>query len=340
MTQPLDGDEIKTDLKSAGTNSENPSKEEKKKRFNLVKLFLFLILTLIITLVICGIGFSIGLMVSSGEEISSPLPGDKIAYLELNGPILLSRPKGSSKKFIVSDEVVPFINKMREEKSVKGMLIVINSPGGSATASHEIYEAIMKFRKEKPVVVYIRDIAASGGYYIASSANYIVTSPNAIVGNIGVIMVNLNIRDMLNKLGIHPVVIKSAAHKDLLSSFRDPTPEEREILNKVIKDIYEVFKDSILKGRDGKLKREELEKIADGRIFSGVEAVKVKLADQVGSLEDAENKLKELMGVPKSKKLGKIRFKPKTSDLSELFDRFIPSPPEVHLYSTPRVLYR
>ena len=101
-----------------------------------------------------------------------------------------------------------------------------------------------------------------------------------------------------------------------------------------------MFKDSILKGRDGKLKREELEKIADGRIFSGVEAVKVKLADQVGSLEDAENKLKELMGVPKSKKLGRIRFKPKTSDLSELFDRFIPSPPELHLYSTPRALYR
>ena len=319
-------------------NKRDSSKEVSEKKgkrklriWYILGLFLLLFLT-------CFIGAIIGVLIGSSPE--SSLPGEKVALLELEGPIISSREKGSSKRLIVSDEVVPFINEMRKRDNVRGMLIIVNSPGGSATASYEIYRAILSFREKKPVVVYIRDIAASGGYYISSAGSYIVASPTAIVGNIGAIIINLDLREMLNKLGVKPIVIKSAPHKDLLSVFRQPTPEERELLEDVIKDVADQFKADVVRGRAGKLSKEELDRIADGRIFSGRMALKYKLVDQVGTLSDAEAKLKELLKIPKDKKLKYIRFKPKTSGLSELLESLSPLSPEVELYSSPKVLYR
>jgi protease-4 len=165
-------------------------------------------------------------------------------------------------------------------------------------ASQEIYEELLKVRRVhgKPVVASMGSLAASGGYYVASAADRIVANPGTITGSIGVIMQIPNVGELLQKIGIRAVVIKSGAYKDLASATRDLTPEERRILQSVLDDVHDQFIQAVAEGR--KLDRGRVEQLADGRIFSGRQAQELGLVDELGGLHDALARAGALAGIP------------------------------------------
>src|SRR5262249_53189937 len=159
-----------------------------------------------------------------------------------------------------------------------GVLLRINSPGGEVTASDLIYHELMEFKKSEkvPVVAVILDEGASGAYYIASAADIIFAQPTAVVGSIGVILQTFHIAGLFEKIGVETMPIKSAEKKDILSPFRARSPEEKAILQHVVDDLYQRFLEVVL-ARPTAPSREELLKVADGRIVTAAEAQKLKL---------------------------------------------------------------
>ncbi len=185
------------------------------------------------------------------------------------------------------------IRKAIDDSRVKGILIRINSPGGTVATSQEIYEAVRDFRaKGRPVVVSMSDCAASGGYYIAAAADRIYALPGTITGSIGVIMHTMNLSEIEKKLGVEPVVIKSGAFKDIGSMDRPMSQPEKDLLQSIIMDSYDQFVTAVSEGR--KLPKDDVKKLADGRIYSGRQALKVKLVDELGDYEDALQNLQAL----------------------------------------------
>ncbi len=207
----------------------------------------------------------------------------KVALMRIEGPIMDSKD--------AVDELKDYIN----DSSVKAIVLRIDSPGGAVAPSQEIYEEVEKAAAKKKVVVSMGSIAASGGYYIASAASRIVADPGTLTGSIGVIMEIPNIEGLMNKIGIRTEVIKSGRNKDIGSMFRSMKPEERELLQGVMDNVHEQFIRAVAKGR--KMKVEDVRKIADGRVFTGEQAVKVGLVDQLGSLEDSIRIAGNLAGI-------------------------------------------
>lgn len=211
-----------------------------------------------------------------------------ILVLRLNGMIYNDDGEGSS---ILANNnqtgfVIEQLGKAAENPKVKGVLLRINSPGGTVAASQELYAAVRAVReKGKPVVASLADVAASGGYYLASGCNKIVANSGTLTGSIGVIMHLLNLQEIEKKIGVQPFVVKSGAFKDIGSADRPITQEEKSILQDIIMDSYDQFISAVAEGRH--LPKEEVKKIADGRIYSGRQAYKVKLVDQLGTYEDA-----------------------------------------------------
>lgn len=210
--------------------------------------------------------------------------GSKVAIVRLEGPIT------GSKKII--DE----ITKYAKDSSVKAIVLRINSPGGAVAPSQEIYEAVKKTAARKKVVVSMGAIAASGGYYIASAATRIIADPGTLTGSIGVIMEIPNVEGLMNKIGLKTIIIKSGKNKDMGTPFRAMKPEEREILQDVMDNVHDQFIRAVAKGR--KMKVNDVRKLADGRIFTGEQALKNGLVDQLGTLDDAINTAARLAGIP------------------------------------------
>lgn len=188
--------------------------------------------------------------------------------------------------------------------SVKAVVIRINSPGGSAAASEEMYRAIRRLREKKPVVVSMGDVAASGGYYMAAAADKIYANPATITGSIGVISQFLNMQGLLEgKLGIRDETLKSGAFKDAGNPFRPLRPEERQLFQSMIRDIYNQFVDDVVAGRKaatkGKLTRANLLKVADGRVLTGRQAKNALLVDELGGLHEAIDAAVKLGGLEK-----------------------------------------
>lgn len=190
-----------------------------------------------------------------------------------------------------------------DDSSVKGILIRINSPGGTVGMSQELYNAVSYARKQKPVVVSMGDLAASGGYYTAAAADWIVCNPGTLTASIGVIIQSMNLHDLLTKkLGVNAVTIKSGKFKDILSPYRPGRPEETAMIQSIIDTSYRQFIGAVVEGRtrilqDPKKKAEReksLRAIADGRVVIGEEGLKVGLVDQLGGLEDAKKALQKL----------------------------------------------
>jgi len=190
--------------------------------------------------------------------------------------------------------------KFRKNNQIKAVLLRIDSPGGAVVPSQELYMEILKLRQQKPVVASLGNVAASGGYYIASAASKIVAAPGTLTGSIGVKIEFANIEQLLKKLGIQPTVIKSVPYKDIGSPIREMTKEERIMLEKLVKNIHSQFVKDIAKGRN--LPVERVESIANGSIFTGQEAKKLGLVDQLGNFEDA---------IRLAVKLGKIKEEPR-----------------------------
>jgi len=214
---------------------------------------------------------------------------DKIVILEIDGVIT---GKESTLLMTTSEntasELKARLQRMQSDGQVRAVVLRISSPGGEATACDTIHHEILEFKKKTriPVVAVIVSEGASGGYYIASAADYIISQPTAVVGSIGVVLQTFDISGLLGKIGIESLAIKSSQKKDLLSIFRGRSEEEIRVLQKLIDDFYQRFVDVVARRKEG-MNRDEVLKLADGRIFSGVEALKVGLVDRVGYVRDA-----------------------------------------------------
>jgi protease-4 len=184
-----------------------------------------------------------------------------------------------------------------KDESIKGIVLRINSPGGGVVESDEIFYKIMQLKEEykKPIVTYMSNMAASGGYYIAAPTNEIFANRSTITGSIGVIMQNFNVQELAEEWGIKTQTFKSGPHKDIMSPFKEMTEEERKILQALTDEMYKNFVNVIVEGRG--MDRQKVLKLADGRIYSGQQAKEVGLVDHIGFLDDALNRVAELAGV-------------------------------------------
>ncbi len=223
--------------------------------------------------------------------------GPGIAIVRVDGPIQML---GDSTPLGVVGGAESLVNRLDElgkNSKIKGIVVRINSPGGTVAATQEIYEKLMELRKKGIVLVAsMGEIAASGGYYIAAACNYIIANFGTITGSIGVIAVSPDIQGLFKKLGIKMNVIKSGKYKDILSSYRDLSVHEREMLQEMIDSSYMKFVKDIARGRD--MEKEEILKVADGRIFNGPGALKYKLIDELGTFSFAIKKTLELCKLP------------------------------------------
>jgi protease-4 len=185
-----------------------------------------------------------------------------------------------------SSSALKELRKALKSKKVKAVLLRVNSPGGTVPMSQEIHEAVVQLKAAgKPVVVSMGDVAASGGYYISCAADKIVANPGTLTGSIGVIINLMNFKALADKVGVEPEVIKSGLFKDIASPYKKMTREERDILLALIMDSYDQFTTAIAEGR--KIPIEKVKTIADGRIYSGRQAQKLGLVDELGSYSDA-----------------------------------------------------
>jgi protease-4 len=190
------------------------------------------------------------------------------------------------------------IRAARQDDDVAALLFEVDSPGGEVTAADEIHRELMLFkesREDRRIVVLVHDMAASGGYYISLPADRILAQPTALIGSIGVIMQTLNIQGLSEKIGVTDTTIKSGKNKDLLNPFHPVDPEQVQLLQDSVDAMYNRFLDLIVQGRP--IKKAELKKLADGRIFTAEEAVKHKLIDGIGYWDDALAETADLLGV-------------------------------------------
>jgi protease-4 len=194
-----------------------------------------------------------------------------------------------------SKNTIDELKEYSKDPFIKAIVLRIDSPGGAVAPSQEIYEEVKKAVAKKKVVVSMGSVAASGGYYIASPATRIVANPGTLTGSIGVIMEIPNFEGLMNKLGIKTEVVKSGKHKDIASVFRGVGKEEREILQGVLDDIHEQFIKAVADGR--KMLYDDVKKLADGRVFTGEQAQKIGLVDEIGNLEDAVQTAAKLSGI-------------------------------------------
>ena len=255
----------------------------------------------LIIIVIIGIGVLFFLLVGRTLVQSAPI-GDKVAIIDITGTI--SR----------TETIIDQIHQYRDDQAIKAIVLRINSPGGSVAPVQEIYSELKKL--EKPIVASMGSTAASGGYYIAAIADEILANPGTLTGSIGVIMQFTKLKGLYEKIGLEQQVVKSGKFKDTGSPVRDMTDEERELLQATLDDVHNQFIDAVFEGRQEHLTREEIVALADGRIFSGQQALGHKLVDQLGNLPDAIDRAGELGGI--SGKPRVVRTKRKTSMLERV----------------------
>lgn len=228
---------------------------------------------------------------------------DKILLVELSG-VLAEEPLIT----LEARPPVPLLARVREELQkaaeddrVRAVVLRINSPGGTVTASDIVYHEISRFkaRRKVPVVASILDVGASGGYYVALAADRIVAHPTTITGSIGVLMLNVNSGGLLEKIGVSANYVKSGAHKDMGSPFRGLTPDERAIFQEIIDRLYARFVELI--ARERRLEEARVRTIADGRVYTASEALALGLVDRIGYLEDAIALAREAAGLTEAR---------------------------------------
>lgn len=215
---------------------------------------------------------------SSKQRSSS----NKIAVVYAEGEIVDGEGEGQQ---VGGDNFARQMRQIRQNKEVKAVVLRINSPGGSATASEEIQREVLLTSKQKPVIVSMGDYAASGGYWIATGANHIFAEPNTVTGSIGVFGLQFNIQKLANDNGITWDVVKTTRFADSSTIARPKTPQELAIAQKSVNQIYNQFLDKVAQAR--KLPKQEVAEIAQGRVWSGQDAKKLSLVDELGGMEDA-----------------------------------------------------
>jgi len=207
------------------------------------------------------------------------------------------------------------IERFRKIPSVKAIVVRIDSPGGAVAPSQEIYESIRRAREKKPVFASMGSVAASGGYYVASAAEKIYANPGTLTGSIGVAMQMRNVQELLAKIGIDNSVIKSGQFKDVGSPYRKMTPKESKYLQSVSDEIYHQFIGAVAEGR--KMKREQVETLAEGKIYTGKQAKELGLVDVLGGLQTAVREAGKAVGISDEPIV--VSFKRKRRAFSEHF---------------------
>ncbi|MDD2389718.1 MAG: signal peptide peptidase SppA [Desulfobacterales bacterium] len=236
----------------------------------------FLFFSLALTGMLAGTVLMITLIIAvffRMDYTDTHLSGEKVGIVEVNGVI-------TDSKNLLHD-----IKQFREDSSIKAILVRINSPGGAVGPSQEIYREIRKTIETKAVVASMGSVVASGGYYIASATSGIMANPGTITGSIGVIMGYTNFQNILDKIGLVPVVVKSGEYKDMGSPVRTMKEEEKIVFQKFVDNIHQQFVNDVALGRH--MDVDKLKKLADGRIFTGEQALNSGLVDRLGNLEDA-----------------------------------------------------
>lgn len=253
-------------------------------------------------LLLLFIAYNIGTRSSSSGGKFSFSSKDKVAVLTIQDVIL------------DSDKYLESLNKIRKNNSVKAIVVRINSPGGAVGPSQEIYSELENIKDKFPIVASMGAVAASGGYYIACAADTIYANPGTITGSIGVIAQFLSYKDLLNWAKIDVEVIKSGKFKDVGSPFRTMNEEDKEYFQQLIDNVYDQFKTTVAVTRD--LNKDELDSIADGKVFSGEQAQNLNLIDELGNLNDAIAFAAEQGGIEGDPEL--IHYPEKKSALQEL----------------------
>jgi len=226
--------------------------------------------------------------------ISRPVVG-KIVVIPLTGTITTGGASSLSSSIITPDLVSNYLTKAEIDTAVKAIVFRIESPGGEIVPCQEILWEIERAKETKTIVVSMGGMATSGGYYISTKADKIVALPTTMTGSIGVISQVTNIEGLLDKLGIQIETFKGGKYKDMYRGLREMTPEEEEIVQRMIDEYYESFIDVVAEGRG--LSREEVRNLATGQIYTGTEAKELGLVDELGDLNTAIDLAAELAGI-------------------------------------------
>ena len=298
---------------------------------------------------IAGIG--VGSLATSIGESTEPklhktlLAGDgdaEIALMNLTGVILTNpaqEPFALAQGIITPDAVAETLELAIRDAAVKAVIIRIDSPGGSAVASDEIYQHVKNTAAKKPVVILVGDTAASGGYYIASAGNYIFANPASMIGSIGVIAEITDVQELFKKIGLEQETYKSGEFKDLFSSTRNRTPQEQEMIQELLDTAYGIFVQRVAAGRNMEI--DKIFDLAEGKIYSGVKAKELGLIDDFGYRWQAFDKAKQLAGVTEAKLVAvstKSLFESLFSEIKSS-NPLAALLPQLHLIQSPGVKY-
>ena len=192
--------------------------------------------------------------------------------------------------------IIKQIKKFREDERIQGIILRIDSPGGAVGPSQEIYDEVLRTRKSNKIIyASMGTLAASGGYYIASATSQVFANPGTLTGSIGVIMAFSNAKELMDKIGIQPEVIKAGKYKDVGSPARVMTQKEKKLLQSVVTDVHQQFIEAVAKGRN--LSIEAVKRVADGRILTGRQAKSLNLVDQLGGLQPTIDHLALEVGI-------------------------------------------
>ena len=290
-------------------------------------------LTVVVATVLVFIGVAalfllFGTSLGRGGE-GGPLFGPRVAVVELEGLIA------------ETDDLVRELRHHRDNPSVRAVVIRINSPGGVVGPTQEVHDALLRLRQAgKPVVASLGSVAASGGYYVAVAADQIFANPGSLTGSIGVIMQMANVDALMKKVGVDYVVVKAGQFKDLGNFSRPMTPEERRVIQSLLDDVHGQFIEAVATGR--KLDRSAVVQFADGRVFSGTQALKLKMVDSLGGLEEAIDAAARLAKLPTPPPVERAKRRFSLIDLvrNEL-GLTVPSllvPPRLPMFKTPLYL--
>jgi len=290
-------------------------------------------LTVVVATVLVFIGVAalfllFGTSVGRGGE-GGPVFGPRVAVVELEGLIA------------ETDDLVRELRHHRDNPSVRAVVIRINSPGGVVGPTQEVHDALLRLRQAgKPVVASLGSVAASGGYYVAVAADQIFANPGSLTGSIGVIMQMANVDALMKKVGVDYVVVKAGQFKDLGNFSRPMTPEERRVIQSLLDDVHGQFIEAVATGR--KLDRSAVVQFADGRVFSGTQALKLKMVDSLGGLEEAIDAAAKLAKLPTPPPVERAKRRFSLIDLvrNEL-GLTVPSlllPPRLPMFKTPLYL--
>ena len=272
--------------------------------------FMLMFLTIITVGGICLITIFIGstTLISSNIINGSQSHGN-VGIVEVKGVITSSK------------EIIQNIKEFTENDSIKAIVLRVDSPGGGVAPSQEIYREIIKLKKKKKVVASFGAVAASGGYYVASASDSIFANSGTITGSIGVIMEYANFEEIMKKIRLVPIVIKSGEFKDMGSPVRPLKDKERKIFQNIVNEIHTQFVRDIALGR--KINQAKIAKLADGRIYTGEQALTYNLIDKIGNLSDAISFAGKLAEIKKDDIKAIYPKKDKISSIKDLFNSLL-----------------